>query len=476
MNLKQLSLKKKNIQKDSDIEDFELKNDFSESDFFDDVVEEKQKNKEHYLNLNESRSNIRIKNYENVEVDKYNGKKVTRKEIFSDLSDGRDSDNKHEGISDDETQLHYENQGSKNNLNESDVKREILKNLIFKEKNYIKNIKTKTFLDEVLKGYTIKQNNELFEKLVFILMKIQPLLESINRFPVGSDFDLNTQKLFKGKSKSLKDIKKKCYKIIDQIQFLREAFSEKDPDSQHKKRHKDNAHKKKRSFSTYIDDCLNFDTELETYRANVLLKWSYKTHMFSKLKSIDNNFKSFNQSAEDQVQNALADYGTMLKKTKINRLNSTLITSGLSNLSNSPLQINENESSSSNAKSHQIITKNAEHSSIYDHTDFYKVLINQVIDKKYKENDITDLPFISKKLNSVATEKKIVDQKASKGRKLKFEILQPITNFDYPKKIWKWNNIQIDEFFASLFGKKINLSEKFPHFDFKQENSIKLFS
>ena len=55
--------------------------------------------------------------------------------------------------------------------------------------------------------------------------------------------------------------------------------------------------------------------------------------------------------------------------------------------------------------------------------------------------------------------RKNVDNKASKGRKLRFHVQEPIANFDTPRPWLKWNDDQIDEFFASLLGQKISMKE-----------------
>jgi len=52
-----------------------------------------------------------------------------------------------------------------------------------------------------------------------------------------------------------------------------------------------------------------------------------------------------------------------------------------------------------------------------------------------------------------------VDTKASKGRKLRFHVQEQIANFETSTGGWKWSDDQIDEFFASLLGQKVNMNE-----------------
>jgi len=57
-------------------------------------------------------------------------------------------------------------------------------------------------------------------------------------------------------------------------------------------------------------------------------------------------------------------------------------------------------------------------------------------------------------LNRANKVKKVVDTKASKGRKLRYEVHEKIKNFMVPVlNRGTWHEEQIDELFASLLGK-----------------------
>ena len=56
--------------------------------------------------------------------------------------------------------------------------------------------------------------------------------------------------------------------------------------------------------------------------------------------------------------------------------------------------------------------------------------------------------------------KKVVDTRASKGRKLKYTVHEKLQNFMAPEDRGTWDEGQTDELFGSLFGRKIGLDEE----------------
>lgn len=81
--------------------------------------------------------------------------------------------------------------------------------------------------------------------------------------------------------------------------------------------------------------------------------------------------------------------------------------------------------------------------------------MNDLVDKKVQSSDpTTGITINLRSAQKVNKLKNNVDTKASKGRKLRYHIQEPIANFESSIGSWKWNDDQIDEFFASLLGQK----------------------
>ena len=73
--------------------------------------------------------------------------------------------------------------------------------------------------------------------------------------------------------------------------------------------------------------------------------------------------------------------------------------------------------------------------------------MNDLVDKKVQSSDpTTGITINLRSAQKVNKLKNNVDTKASKGRKLRYHIQEPIANFESSIGSWKWNDDQIDEF------------------------------
>lgn len=108
---------------------------------------------------------------------------------------------------------------------------------------------------------------------------------------------------------------------------------------------------------------------------------------------------------------------------------------------------------------------------VFDDTDFYQEILRDVIQSKSGSTFVSHfypcLPlahtqfFFLIDLGAEAWEaarprkiKKVVDTKASKGRKLRYEVHEKLQNFMVPvTSRGAWHEEQIDELFSSLMGK-----------------------
>lgn len=87
---------------------------------------------------------------------------------------------------------------------------------------------------------------------------------------------------------------------------------------------------------------------------------------------------------------------------------------------------------------------------IFDDTDFYQKLLRDIIDSRGGGEGGDDWLVQQKQKKA----KKKVDTKASKGRKLRYEVHEKLQNFmvPVPSRV-AWHEEQIDELFGSLLGK-----------------------
>lgn len=92
--------------------------------------------------------------------------------------------------------------------------------------------------------------------------------------------------------------------------------------------------------------------------------------------------------------------------------------------------------------------------SVFDDTDFYQQLLRDVIESRGADGDAGEQEWVRRQRARKAKKKRTVDTRASKGRKLRYEVHEKLQNFMVPVPTSRgaWHDEQIDELFASLLG------------------------
>ncbi|KAI5957307.1 BFR2 [Candida jiufengensis] len=471
---------------DYDIEDFDSgrsqKDLFQHNDEEDDeelnseneVSDEELKN-QHYVESSKSK----LRDQQNLNLgEKYTGDVISRDQLYDESGDEEESEEEeleeeHEDDDDEEQEEEPEiedesaddeeedldsklSQESQDEESEEDFdeptkslsshKNNIVKQLLAKEKTHIINRLSQSTVNDVLKGYSVQQQYKTYEKLVELRIKFQKSITSINQLPI------NSKTYYENKSKDsdelLEDAKFQTLELLKNILILRSKLEKttiKQP--------------KKRTYEAYSKTTESADSNLNAQRALVLNKWSSKIQNSSGNSAINNNkFKSINQSFEQQVKNNLSDIDRLVKRTKLNRRQVTPL--GYSD----EAPTNEEEQNNDDIPQENNIRKKShgqENQFIFDDEDFYRILLNDLVDKKIQSSESSTTSNINM-IKSVQRSNKLknnIDTKASKGRKLRYHIQDQIANFETSTGGWKWNDDQIDEFFASLLGQKVNMNE-----------------
>lgn len=179
------------------------------------------------------------------------------------------------------------------------------------------------------------------------------------------------------------------------------------------------------------------DSEKTTlpHRKVVLERWSNKT----KATTVTNNKARLNASAQQTLTEVLDSQLT----------SSHLVTRTQTPRSCAPLQ--------SSGKAAQ------PDPAIYDDADFYGLMLKELLEQRSADlNANGTAEFVVQAPWQVAREaktKKVVDTKASKGRRLRYTVQEKLQNFMAPEERGEWGDRQRDELFSSLFGQRLGLGE-----------------
>lgn len=412
----------------------------------------------------------------NVDGVKYKGSRVSRKNLYDSGDEDEDeeqSDDSDEGdvdLSDDsnesangiemdsEDEAEFGGQHSQGSESESEVgseseseseseeakearaeaenrDRSKLQALMDKEQKLLLSRLSSTARADAEKGSAVQQQMNIYEGMLDARISLQKAVSTANVLPVSASVaqDMSTDETGTLKSEAVESL----LRLGNAISSLRFRLMESDNASAGIKL------AKKRSFENAFADMEALDKALEAHREAVLTKWSRKVNASSGATALQaSKFKSLNQTAAVQVKSMLTDMDRLVKRTRINRSN-------VSVLGEEPAETNQ--------KSHL-----AENDNIFDDSDFYRLLLKDLVDKRMADSNST----AGLKWTSVKTKvKKNVDTKASKGRKLRYHVQEKIQGFDVPRPVFSWTDDQTDDLFMSLLGQKIQLDESVPSDD-----------
>ncbi|KAI0272673.1 apoptosis-antagonizing transcription factor [Gloeopeniophorella convolvens] len=330
--------------------------------------------------------------------------------------------------------------------------------------NDLSNVIRKRRDEDRTKGKAVSKQLSLWDSLLDARIRLQKSVTASNRLPPISEFTshkrcLEAQHALLGEALAL----------VDELSTLRDELIEADEDVQwrpRKRRRVQEGHEEgRRDASAEIDngdrdyvalireaseDAAGFEHAYHVHLTHTLAKWSAKVaavapsallpasrKKFSQAGNPAGGVKSVGAQVEELLQN---EWPALLARTRLKRGKDARVTlahgSGVPNADGSGEGAGDQEDVEA-----------------FDDTDFYQQLLRDVIDAKGGGGAGRDEDWMASQRQKKA--KKTVDTKASKGRKLRYEVHEKMQNFMVPVPLPKgaWHEAQIDELFASLLGK-----------------------
>lgn len=110
----------------------------------------------------------------------------------------------------------------------------------------------------------------------------------------------------------------------------------------------------------------------------------------------------------------------------------------------------------------QAAKKVEEDPAIYDDADFYQLLLKELVDQRSTDTGAPGESVATVRWAALKETKtrKVVDRRASKGRKLRYTVHEKLQNFMAPEDRRAWEEHAIDRLFGTLFGQKMELQEE----------------
>ncbi|KIY70780.1 TRAUB-domain-containing protein [Cylindrobasidium torrendii FP15055 ss-10] len=279
------------------------------------------------------------------------------------------------------------------------------------------------------KGQAVAQQLSIWDSLVDARIRLQKAVTAANRVP--PNFDVTEQP--EGVKESLAQMLQEAMLLSEDLFDLQESMFDGLPPRKRRRIEDDDTID---SYGTYLQEASTRTSLVEQQQhpelVQTLNKWSAKIQAVSPavlLPSNRNTFSKKSQNLKSAVQliaDGLHDQDKLLKRTQIWRGKGDRL----------------GERSYEGGGEHD--------THIFDDTDFYQQLLRDVIDSKSGSGGAGEDWLLAQKQRKA---KKKVDTKASKGRKIRYDVHEKLQNFMVPITIrGAWPEQQIDELFASLLG------------------------
>ncbi|XP_077979295.1 protein AATF-like [Glandiceps talaboti] len=339
--------------------------------------------------------------------------------------------------------------------------------------------------EEIAKGKAVKDQLGLWDSLLEGRIRLQKALLGVNKLPqchTAHQFMATGGEDYQQANKTARKELKKLLKNLAELQqalFLQNpdtvylvdgkgSGSEKQDsdeeinsdDSEEEKEVKAKPTQTKRKRKLEIADYGDFlnkrHTNFQQYRNNTIEKWNDKTKVASG-KFNSKAFSSFEKSPLTQIEQILGDRERLVKRTQLKRTVYRVMGQTEKTHDDDDDDDDDNEQVGTVTES---LPRTDLHSQttdeeIFDDDDFYHQLLRDLIEKRTATtSDPVALGRQWLQIQKLRSKvKKQVDTKASKGRKLRYDVHQKLVNFMAPVDVCTMADHTRTELLSSLFGK-----------------------
>ncbi|KAI9275507.1 apoptosis antagonizing transcription factor-domain-containing protein [Phascolomyces articulosus] len=308
---------------------------------------------------------------------------------------------------------------------------------------------------EIEKGQHVRQQLNLWENFLESRIRTQKVVELANQLPqhdTWPDFLANEE----GIEPDLDTAKNELRETLDELMDLRtnllndtEAVDLTGHNASSRKRHLDDDDE---YIEKLWEDISEINDVFVPFRDSTLEKWSNKVQVAPSAR-LNKKFKAFDQNIMTQVNNIMSDKENLVRRTQLQRSEYRVLGKKAQEVVESTEQDGQSTRESRKADRHL----NNYDVEIFDDNDFYQQLLRELIEARMVDTDdpiAQGMRWAAKKAAESKKKKRAVDRKASKGRKLRFDIHEKLQNFMAPIPAGTWHDEMTEELYSSLLGQK----------------------
>ncbi len=333
------------------------------------------------------------------------------------LSDESDEDDKE--VEDDDDDISETSQADESR----DATQEELGKILEQERQRVMAPISQSAKAEAEKGLAVRSQRRAFDALLNVRIRLQKALVAVNSFgTVEGDGEVGKE-AFQGAEEA-------ALKLWDTIDKARGSFLP-NPTAEAGQKRKRDAVDLKSSSQAIWDSMGQVEEEAAQSRRKILDKWSTRVQRPTAGARL---MATASQSLVSNLDDQLLSADRLIKRTRTPR-------------SCAPAQAAE---------------KVNEDPEIYDDADFYQQLLKELVDQRTTDSSApgSSVPTVRWAAIKEAKTRKHVDRKASKGRKLRFNVHEKLQNFTAPEDRTTWEQDAVDRFCGTLFGLRMELKEE----------------
>ncbi|CAB4299914.1 unnamed protein product [Prunus armeniaca] len=295
------------------------------------------------------------------------------------------------------------------------------------EQDILKNLKRHKD-EDLLKGQAVKNQRALWDKTLEFRFLLQKAFSSSNRLPQEPVRSLFCDS-HEGVNAAYSDLVNTSKRTLDSLVELEEALLEKNPSIVQATDSK-SARSKHSESSNNADGDEDWSrisqllSSIATFRNKSIDKWQRKTQVTTGAAAIKSKLHAFNQNISEQVASYMRDPSRMVKQMQMRR-------SAIGVFGTMDGQVPGRENTPKGEETQCDAGAQADGDpELLDDSEFYQQLLKEffeTIDPASSETSFYSLKKLQTK------KRKIVDRRASKSRKIRYNVHEKIVNFMAPE-------------------------------------------
>ncbi|KAL4799970.1 apoptosis antagonizing transcription factor-domain-containing protein [Aspergillus venezuelensis] len=285
---------------------------------------------------------------------------------------------------------------------------------------------------DATKGKAVKQQRATFDALLNARIKLQKGLTASNQLATAEKGDVDSEALKSAESAALT-----LWSTLEELRLT--LVDAQNPDSdESKKRKRPSPPTQATSTSTLWTRMTDLETPSLQHRRAILDKWSLKVRNSSGSTLANSKGKLLGSNAQQQTITAVLDAHVASESADLRAAKKARTSSDPSS---------------------------EDSGYVYDDTATYQSLLRDLVSQRMSSSDALTNGLDTLHLNLLPSRthhitgmrkdkvKRDVDTRASKGRKMRFDVHEKLQNFMAPEDRGTWTGRAREEFFASLLGR-----------------------